>query len=200
MEKKISAAVLVGGESRRMGCNKAFLRLEDSTMLESIISRVSLVIPDVFLVGCDEKLYSYLKLPFYTDIYKDCGPLGGIHCALYESKTPYVFICACDMPYLEPQLINYMADKAIKYDYDIVVPYVRDEVEPLFAIYSKNCLATISARIKSGRKKIREVFKRVNTNYICADEIRKITNPDLAFINLNTQNDVRKARQLVSGD
>lgn len=197
MEKNISAAVLVGGKSSRMGYNKAFLKLGDYTMLENIILKVSIAIPDIFLVGSDQNLYSYLGLPFFTDVYKNCGPLGGIHCALTMSETQYVFICACDMPYIDTELVNYMANNT--YNYDIVVPYVRDEVEPLYAIYNKKCLGPIMTMIKSGHKKIRDVFDRVNTKYICTEEIRKIANPELVFMNLNTQNDVNKARLLVSG-
>lgn len=146
IKDNVGVAVLVGGKSSRMGYNKAFLKFEKLTVLENAVSMLSSVFSEVFLVGCDSRLYLSTGLQVFVDIYKNCGPLGGIHCALYFSQKPYVFICACDMPFIEPKLVAHMARYIL--DYDIVVPYSRGGAEP-----SRKIMDIISSNLMSGQGK-----------------------------------------------
>jgi len=192
----VGAAILVGGKSRRMGYNKVFLKIGKQAVLKDTISKLSTIFSDISLVGSNSDLYLSTGLNFFVDIYNNCGPLGGIHSALYFTQKPYVFICACDMPFIEPKLVEYMARNIL--DYDIVVPYIRGGTEPLYAIYSRNCLDIIAIGIMSGQVKISDIFEKVKTRYIERDEIEKITDPDKVFINLNTPADVDMAKSLAN--
>jgi molybdopterin-guanine dinucleotide biosynthesis protein A len=190
----LSAAILVGGESRRMGYNKAFLKIGQSNLVESIVARLKTIFPDVFLIGNDPEPYRSLGLPVIADLYKGCGPLGGIHAALVAANTPYVFITACDVPFLDVQVVAHMAGKVS--GYDVVVPKIRGYLEPLCAIYGKNCLPAIESQLKCGQCKVIALFSAVRVNYLEQEEIEKLTAVEKAFLNINTPKDMQKAISL----
>ena len=190
----LSAAILVGGESRRMGYNKAFLKIGQSNLVESIVARLKTIFPDVFLIGNDPEPYRSLGLPVIADLYKECGPLGGIHAALVAANTPYVFITACDMPFLDVQMVACMAGKVS--GYDVVVPKIRGYLEPLCAVYGKNCLPVIESQLKCGQYKVIALFSAVRVNYLEQEEIEKLTAVEKAFLNINTPKDMQKAISL----
>lgn len=190
----LSAAILVGGESRRMGYNKAFLKIGRSNLVESIVARLKTIFPDVFLVGNDPELYRLLEMPVIADLYKGCGPLGGIHAALMAAKTPYVFITACDVPFLDTQVVVYMAGKVS--GYDAVVPKIKGYLEPLCAVYGKSCLLAMEAQLKCGQCKITDLFSVLHVNYLEQEEIEKLTAVEKAFLNVNTPKDMQKAISL----
>ena len=189
--KTLSAAILVGGKSRRMGYNKAFLKIGQSNLVESIAARLKTISPFVFLVGNDPEPYRSLELPVIADVYKGCGPLGGIHAALVAANTPYVFITACDMPFLDVQLVAYMVGKVS--GYDVVVPKIKGYSEQLCAVYAKNCLPAIESQLKCGQYKVAAFFSTVRVNYLEQEEIEKLTAVEKTFLNVNTPKDMQRA-------
>jgi len=136
-----------------------------------------------------------LKAKVVVDIYPGKGSLGGIYTGLVSANTFYSLVVACDMPFLNRALLRYLVGLAP--DFDVVVPNVNGWIEPLHAIYSKNCLTPIEKLLHQGKLGVRQLFDLVNTRYVCEDEIIKFDPERLSFFNINTKDDLEKAKTLI---
>jgi len=195
MALNASAAVLVGGESRRMGKNKALLKLDEKTFVERTVSLLKKVFPEVFLVGNNKEMYRFLGLPVVSDVYENCGPLAGIHAALLAARTPYVFVVACDMPFLNPKLISALLTGVS--GWDVVVPKINASyVEPLCAVYGKDCLPVAEEHLQKGIYKVSAFYPRVRVKYVDLGTLCAFV-PEEDFFNVNTPEDVQKAAFLL---
>ncbi|MEW6423416.1 MAG: molybdenum cofactor guanylyltransferase [Bacillota bacterium] len=188
-----SAAVLVGGKSRRFGYNKAFLKIGRDHLIENITARLKSIFQEVLLVGSDPAPYRFLGLPLVADVYPGCGPLAGVHAALLAAAAPYVFVTACDMPFLDLKLVSFMVKSA--QGYDAVVPRVNEYLEPLYAVYGKGCLPAVETSLKDGQWKITAFFSMVRVKYIEQAELAHF-NLEKVFFNINTPKDAKKALEL----
>jgi len=190
---RTSAAILVGGKSRRMGYNKAFLKIGRHTLVEKVAARLKAVFPELFLVGSNPAPYFFLGLPFVKDIYPGCGPLVGIHAALTAATNHFVFVTACDLPFLDLGLVATIVAAAP--GYDVVVPRIGEYLEPLCAVYGKGCLPVIETSFRSGQYKIAAIFPEVRVRYLEEGELRGF-NLAKAFFNLNTPKDLQRVEKL----
>ncbi len=190
---RASAAVLVGGQSRRMGLNKAFLKIGPGRLIENITAKLKTLFPEVLLAGNDPEPYGSLCLPVVGDIYQGCGPLAGIHAALTAAANPYVFITACDMPFVDLDLVAFLVKNAP--GYDVVVPRLGAYLEPLCAVYGKGCLSAIEASLNKGQCKVTAFFPEVAVKYLDQEELSGF-NLDRIFFNLNSPKDLKKAIEL----
>ena len=120
-----------------------------------------------------------------SDIMPDKGPLGGIYTALVKSQGLYNFVFACDMPFINPDLIDYMVDKAE--GVDIVVPRWQGKFEPLHAIYSKRCIEPIKIQLEKNDLKITNFFSQLNLKIIEQEEVERFGHSGTLFLNINTQ-------------
>jgi len=140
----------------------------------------------------------YPKLKIITDIYRDQGPLGGIHAGLSASGTNYNLIVACDMPFLNPAFLRYLVQQVV--DYDMVVPRWDNLVEPLHAVYARSCLGPIEELMKQGNAQISRLLTRVRVRYVNEPEINRFDPEHRSFFNINTESDLKKARELAGED
>src|SRR3972149_1031162 len=108
----ITAAILAGGKSSRMGTDKALLKIGDAAFIERIARTARSVFERVILISDANEKYSSLPLPIYLDLFPQCGPLGGLHSALVHSSTPYVFVTPCDLPLITAAMIQELVGKA----------------------------------------------------------------------------------------
>ena len=129
-----------------------------------------------------------------VDVYPGGGALGGIYTGLINANTLHSLVVACDMPFLNRALLRYLVGLAS--DFDVVVPSVNGLVEPLHAIYSKNCLPSIERLLHQGELGVQQLFGLVEPRDVCEDEISKFDPGHLSFFNVNTKDDLRKARAL----
>lgn len=142
MKFKMTGIILAGGKNSRMGTNKAFLKLDGILLIERIKAVLNELFPEIIIVTNDPLSYTRLfSAVIVTDIYKNKGALGGIYAGLFFASENHAFITACDMPFINKDLIAHLAGLAA--NYDIVVPQGADGMQPLHAVYSKNCLAPI---------------------------------------------------------
>ncbi len=163
-EIRISAGILAGGESSRMGQDKALIRIGN----ERIIDRISKELKgfsELIISAGKNRSYEELGFPVVYDCHKDIGPMEGIRQILSASREEYVFICAADMPYIRRALVEYIAEH-VSSDYDCYVIADEDHIQPLCAIYSKAVLPVIEELIRDGKYRLREIFSRVRTKYI----------------------------------
>lgn len=131
------------------------------------------------------------------DIIPHFGPLVGLYSGLISSNNFYNFVVGCDMPFLSINLIKYMKDKIG--DADVVIPKTKEGIEPLHAIYSKNCLNIIEKKIRDEKEKhsLRSIFSELKIKYISEKEILQFSLPEIAFFNINTSQNIEEARRLV---
>jgi molybdopterin-guanine dinucleotide biosynthesis protein A len=139
MYDDITAVILSGGKSSRMGTNKSFLKIGDKTIIERLRDLLQSMFKDVILITNDPDDYKFLGLPIYEDIFRHRGPLAGIHSGLKHSKTNLNFIISCDLPLMTVEMINYLID--YKTDKLITVAKADGFIQQLAGKYSKECLS-----------------------------------------------------------
>ncbi|MGB9804155.1 molybdenum cofactor guanylyltransferase [Desulfofundulus sp.] len=196
--ENFTGVVLAGGNSSRMGTNKALIPFGREKLLDRVVARMREVFARVILISNENESgkYNYLGLPVIGDIYPGKGPLAGIHAALSAASTPYIFVVACDMPFIDPELAVYLARQAP--GYDVVVVRDGPYLEPLFAVYGKGCLEVIESILRNGlRAKVVDFFPAVRVKYIERGDLSHITDVDKVFININTLRDLEHAKLLL---
>ncbi|MFC2122482.1 molybdenum cofactor guanylyltransferase [Bacteroidota bacterium] len=198
---EISCIVLAGGKGVRLGRNKATETINGTSLLQRAISQLSFLNTDIIIVAAENQslpgLNGHSRLRIVTDSRPDKGPLVGIYTGLTESSSLYNLVIACDMPFLNRDLLQYMMQVAD--DFDIVVPRFDGMVEPLHAVYSKNCLTAAESLLNQGSLSVYELFSLVKVRYIESEEIDRFDPRHLSFFNINNESDLEKARQLSGG-
>ena len=201
----LSAAALAGGQSRRMGSDKALLPLVagGQPMLGVVLDRLGAVADDVLVVANDQARYAALGARVVPDLRPNIGALGGIQAAIAWSAHDHCFVAACDMPFLSLALLRRMADEPR--NYDVLVPLIpgesrqRDDglvFQTLHAIYSKRCLPFIEKRIAEGKKQVVSFFEDVRVRTLDVTEISR-WDPDMrSFFNANTPEALRIAAKV----
>ena len=187
-----SAVILAGGKSRRMGRDKALLEFDGETLIQRLYHILDAVFDEVLISANDPEMYDFLDAPFVPDIYEGGGCLAGLHAGLLSARGESCFFAACDMPFLNVELVRYL-DK-FSGEYDLVVPVSRSGLEPLHAFYSKqNCLPHIERQLDEGNLKVIEFFDKINTREITVDEMNKYDPRELSYFNINTETDYKNA-------
>jgi molybdopterin-guanine dinucleotide biosynthesis protein A len=184
----VIGAILAGGESRRMGRDKAFLPFGRTTVVERVAARLREACADVFVVANNPEPYEALGLRTVPDALPERRSLVGIYTAVRHAGGP-AFVCGCDMPFLCAALVRYMGDLARSAD--VVIPRVRD-YEPLHAVYTPACLEPITRVLASGGRNA-DLLRDVRTRVVDSDELRRF-DPDLrSLVNLNTPDEYAAA-------
>ena len=186
------AIILSGGNNRRMLHNKAFLQMGQKSIIEREIEVLSTFFSRIIVVTNTPENHEHLRVSLVSDLVPGKGPLGGIYSGLMAPKDKYNFVVSCDLPFLNAGLISYMIE--LTEGHDIVVPRLNGLVEPLHAIYSKHCLIPIKRQLDRNELKIQSFFGEVKVRYIRESEIKKYDPKGIAFFNVNTEEDLGKAR------
>ncbi len=180
-----------------MGQDKASVTLNGLTLLEHALAALREVCHDVAILGKHE-LYGPISR-VYEDIFPGCGPLGGIHAALSSSKTQFNLIIAVDTPFLEPEFLSYLADKAIESNAIVTTPEIDDYTQPLCTVYSLDFRSIAEQALRQGNYKIVPLFPKDRTLVIKEAELRRFAFAADMFENLNTPEDLARARRRFSG-
>lgn len=189
----VTAFVLAGGKSSRMGCDKALLEFAGRPLLRHAIELASSVAPDVRIVGDPSKYAAFG--PAISDIYSGRGPLGGIHAALADSTKGLNLVLATDLPFVQPGFLRYLIAKAQATDAFVTVPQIGRYFEPLCAVYRKQFAETVEAALSKGKNKVDALFAQSPTRIVSEKEIVGAGFSSAMFRNLNTPDDMRKAEQ-----
>lgn len=197
MNSPITIAVLAGGQSRRMGTDKSFILLDGKLLLQHVINRASQIDYSVILIANDVERYQQFDLPVYPDVISGAGSLGGLYTALTHSKTDYTLCLACDMPQINPVLLQYLI--TLKDSYDAIVPRVNGVAQSLHAIYHQRCLPIMYEHIQQRKLKISDIFDVLNTRFVDDAELRRIDPDSTSFMNLNTQVDLEQFKRIKIG-
>lgn len=188
----MAAIILAGGKSRRMaGYNKAFLKIDKEPIIKRQLKVIKKYFKKIIIVTNSVDKYRGLRgVKVISDITAHQGPLGGILSGLLVSPDKYNFVLACDIPFINLPLVKYMHEK--RAGFDVVVPKINNRYEPLFGIYSKNCVRYIKLQLTKKDFKITRLFPKVKVRKIIRKEIIRFGNPQDFFMNINTPRDFLK--------
>lgn len=191
--------ILAGGKSKRLGShNKAFLEIEKEPLIKRQLRILRGYFKEIFIVTNSKDEYKSIdEVEIISDVINDSGPLAGILSGLLVSRDNYNFIVACDLPFINISLIRYMLRNSE--GYDITVPWLKGKWEPLFAIYSKNCLKYIKILLDKRILKVSELFyfPELRIKKISEEEIAKFGKIEKIFMNINTLEDLYKLKQCI---
>ncbi|HEY0386473.1 MAG TPA: molybdenum cofactor guanylyltransferase [Pyrinomonadaceae bacterium] len=194
---EIEGFILIGGKSSRMGTNKAKLRLGEQSFVQKIAAALASISVRVRMVGGETSAEAQEIVP---DVYGEWGALGGLHAALDACQSPWAAIVACDLPFVTEQLFRRLA--ALRENYEAVVPVQNDgRLQPLCALYSVSaCLSRTEELIAAGERRPRILLERIRARRVAPSELADLTRADRFFINVNTPEDYRQAKALLSNE
>jgi molybdopterin-guanine dinucleotide biosynthesis protein A len=188
-----TGVILAGGASSRMGSNKALLPYRGGRFIESIHRTLSELFPEVMIVTNNPEQYRFIPCRKVPDLLPGLGALAGIHSALHHAGNPCIFAVACDMPYLNRNLIRHLA--GLIRGNDVVIPESAHGVEPLHAFYSKSALPAVENSLKGGRKRIVSFFPHVQVRIASSKEVARFDPAFASFWNVNTPDDYFRLRE-----
>jgi molybdopterin-guanine dinucleotide biosynthesis protein A len=195
---RVTGVIQAGGRSTRMGGEpKALLELGGKRIVERVVDAVGAVLDDLLLVTNTPERYAFLGLPMVGDAFPEGGALGGIYSGLRAAGGDAAFTVACDMPFLHPAIVRMVVERAG--EGDVVIPRTGAQLETMHAVYGKRCLPPMEARLRAGQLKIVGFFADVRVVELDAGAMVSHRAPEVAFMNVNTPEELARARALVTG-
>lgn len=198
--KDISAVILSGGGSSRMGTDKAFLNFGGKSIIERMIDLCDSIFFEVIISSNKPELYQFAKKKVIQDLIPDKGPLSGIHSALHNTNTESIFILSCDMPLVTSELLNYLCD--YNTGKQIVLPKAEERIQQLCGVYSKSILTEVENLLSVSQKSvgnlkgsIYELIEKVETEIVEVDRL-EFYHPNI-FFNVNTPEDYEYLNKMV---
>jgi molybdenum cofactor guanylyltransferase len=189
----VSAFILAGGKSTRMGTDKAFLQFEGRTLLARALDLARSITPNVSIVGNREKFSAFGQV--VDDIFRECGPLAGIHAALRHSTTEINLVLAVDMPFISVAFLHYLLRQARSAPgVAVVVPRASGRRQPLCAMYRREFAAFAEPALRAGQNRIDRLFEEIPTRTIDESELDRAGFSPEIFRNLNTPDEVESAK------
>jgi molybdopterin-guanine dinucleotide biosynthesis protein A len=193
----ITAFILAGGKSTRMGADKAFVALDGRTLLQRALELAKSVGSDVRIVGDPQKFAPFA--PTVEDVFPNCGPLGGIHAALRSSQTELNLILAVDVPFVPPALLQYLIERARNSAFAAVtVAQSGGRYQPLCAIYKREFAIAAEKSLRAGRYKIDALFEATSTQLVTDGELESAGFSPKMFRNLNTPEELAEASEITN--
>lgn len=185
----VTGVILAGGKSTRMGTDKARLKIAGVTLFGNILSLAQKLFPQVIIAG-DRPDLEQPGVPSIPDRYPGSA-LGGLYTGLLEAKHATIFVTSCDIPYPSEALVRLLVDHS--HGYDVVVPKTPNGLEPLFAVYHKNCLAHMQAMLERKAYRIYDFYPQVRTNYINVED--QPIEWRLCLANVNTPEEFNRIKE-----
>ncbi|MFC1978166.1 molybdenum cofactor guanylyltransferase [Chloroflexota bacterium] len=196
---KVTSIVLAGGKSLRLGRSKVLETIDGKSLIGYVTERLEPLTNQLLIVTSREQLDlpGAGKAEILIDLYPGKGPLGGIYTGLLASRSSHSIVVACDMPFLNTELLRYMVE--LSGDFDVVVPRLGEGmVEPLHAIYSKGCLDIMKTQLERSQLEIYSFFSAVRVRYVERAECQRLDPQLLSFFNINHQSDLERAIALAT--
>ena len=195
----VTGIILAGGLSRRLGRDKAVEPIEGQPLVGRVMDALSGIADELVVVVNTPQRGRELPLRdsavVAVDIYPNAGSLGGIFTGLSSASNQWGIVVACDMPFLNLDLLSYLL--SFRESHDAVVPVLDGRPEPTHAAYSKVCLSAIEARLEANDLKIARFFDDVRVKYVSQRRVEEIDPRRRSFFNVNTEEDLARARLLV---
>jgi molybdenum cofactor guanylyltransferase len=207
----VEGVILAGGQSRRMGQDKALMLLGGRPLLQRVIDVLAPLCAGLTLIANEPERYAEFGLKSAPDVFPGAGSLGGLFSGLAAARSETIIAVACDMPFLNASLLGYMVEQS--FAADAVVPDLsvatlspgekpkakQLDLHPLHAVYRRSCLAPIEAQLRAGDLRMMGFFEQVNVKFVKRAEVQRF-DPELrSMVNLNTPEEWAEAERIVAG-
>ena len=190
----LTAFILAGGKSTRMGSDKAFVECEGRTLLARALDLARSVTPDVRIVGSPEKFAPFA--PVIEDVFRDCGPLAGIHAALLSSPSELNLMLAVDTPFISWAFLQFLISQARNApEATVIVASFAGRSQPLSAVYRRDFAEVAENALRAGQYKIDRLFSEVRSRIIGHEELQDAGFSSAIFRNLNTPEELEAERR-----
>jgi len=197
MTMMVTVVIQAGGESQRMGENKALLPFLGIPLIQRVMERVRPLAAEMIITTNHPEQFEFLNLPLAADIYPGRGALVGLHTALTAASQPYVAVVACDMPFINAQLLAYQLDCLVTEDVDLVIPLTEQGYEPFHAVYRRaTCLPAVTNALDTGLKRMISWYPQVKVRELSMGELLRFDPAGRAFLNVNTPEEYLTAEQI----
>jgi len=183
--------ILAGGDSRRMGQDKPTLLLDGETLLARVADRMRPLFANLIVSVRSHREDIYL--PQVCDVTETSGPLAGVLAGMASAQTPWVFVLACDMPFVVPPLVERLAE--MRGNYQAVVPVVGGHAQPLGAFYARSALADLQDFVAAGGRSLRDSLQHLRVNFVDEAELQACDSQLRSFFDLDTPQDIEAARK-----
>ncbi|HLE13145.1 MAG TPA: molybdenum cofactor guanylyltransferase [Anaerolineales bacterium] len=195
----ISVAIQAGGQSRRMGQDKGLLLLQGKPLITRVLARVAFLADEILVTTNQLSDYQFLSLPLYPDLFPGTGALGGLYTALHAAQEPLVAVVACDMPFVNPAILELARDRLLETGVDVAIPRTDEGYEPFHAVYRKEaCLPAVEKALQAGERRLISWFADVQVLTLEEALFGPLDPQGLAFWNLNTPEEFQHAELLIA--
>ncbi len=193
----LTLVIQAGGESRRIGQDKALLPFLGQPLILRPLNRLARLAEEVLVTSNQPEHFRFLGLSPIPDLMPDAGALGGLYTALSAAGHPYVAVVACDMPFASAALFAYELATLRELGMDAIIPRTHAGTEPFHAIYRREtCMPHVQAALEAGKRRVDAWFGQVNVRYLDVEEIQLYDPDGLAFLNINTLEELGRAEEL----
>jgi molybdopterin-guanine dinucleotide biosynthesis protein A len=198
VEIEVTGIILAGGKSRRMGEDKRYLVVGEQTLLERGLGVIRSIFQEVLVVIAQDTPPLSVDARVIRDLLPDCGSLGGLYTGLMQATTPWIFVVACDMPFLDQAVISQFTSR--RATADIVMAKLDGRLHPMHALYGKRCLPALEQMIQARQLKIQEIVSQssLRVQYVTEAELLTIDPSWRSFQNVNSPSDLEAARSLLA--
>ncbi len=207
----LSGLILAGGQSRRMGQDKAFMPLRGRTLIERVIDALAPLCSELILVTNSREKFAHLDLRAVPDTFAGTGSLGGLYSGLAAASAELAIAVACDMPFLNTSLLAHLVEVAA--GADAAVPDLSEtpraaqegakakqlDLHPLHAVYRRTCLGAIAAQLEAGDLRMMGFYDKVAVRYVARAEVQRYDPHLYSFFNINTPDEWAQAEQIAAG-
>ena len=183
----VTGVILVGGKSRRMGRDKAFLPWQGHPLFERTLAVCRGCFARTILVGDRGERFAGYGIQVFPDLYPGSA-LGGLYTGLALAETEYAFVSACDMPFPREDLVRHLC--SLRQGADAVVPQTAQAMEPLFAVYAKSCLEPMRRMLEEGNLRVFDLYPKIETRYVGGEDLARFDRDGISLISLNTPEEV----------
>lgn len=192
MSTAISVIILAGGHGKRLGTDKALLEMGGQTLVQRAVATLAALSDDLVVVIRPDQALHLPGARVVNDLAPYQGVLAGIAAGLAAAQHEWSLLVACDMPFLNLDLLRYLIEQADAHD--IVVPRLEVGLEPLHALYHRRCLAALESALQAGERRVRAFYSALDVRYVSPEEMARLDPAGRSFFNINTPEDLATAR------
>jgi len=198
--ENVAGIILAGGKSTRLGRDKASELLLGRSLLQRVADRLDGIVDQYVIVTAESQqlppIFASRPITYVEDIYPGAGPLAGLYTGLSSMAAPRAIVVACDMPLLKPSLLSLLL--RLQTGHDAVMPMNGGLPEPLCAVYAASCLPAVKAQLDAGSYMMTGFLEDVNVRFVDASEWERLDPQGVSFLNVNTEDDLRRAEQMLA--
>jgi molybdopterin-guanine dinucleotide biosynthesis protein A len=193
----LTIAILAGGKSQRMGQDKAIMAFRGEALVRRVMNKLAGLAGEMIVIAPRSQEYLELGIRITPDLLPGRGPLGGLYTALFAASHPAVACVACDMPFVNADLLAHQHQLLLSNNLDVVVPSSERGIEPLHAIYRREtCLLAVREALQAGEKRLISWFPRVKVHILTPEDTNHFDQRGLMFMNVNTPEELVRAEKI----